>query len=174
MAKNPVFLYLATFASVKDARAASMKVQELYSAGVISVYDAAVVSKDAEGKVRVHKNEKATQYGVWTGLVVGAVVGTLFPPLLAGSAAVAIFGAGAGGLMAHFRSGMSRSEVRELAELVGEGEAALIVVGKSPLGEAIVTGQILALRQWERRVPATQHEFEAAVAEAVSAITSRG
>ena len=56
--------------------------KQLYFDGVIGVYDAAVVSKDATGQVKINKTEMPTQYGAWGGLAVGALVGIFFPPYL--------------------------------------------------------------------------------------------
>ena len=53
--------------------------KELHSLGVIGTHDAAVITKDADGKVKVSKHEKPTDHGAWTGVAVGAVVGILFP-----------------------------------------------------------------------------------------------
>jgi uncharacterized membrane protein len=170
MAKDPVFLYLATFTSRADADAAFKHVRELHSAGAVGTYDAAVVAKDDEGKIHVRKDEKPTQYGAWTGLAVGAVVGLVFPPLLLTDLAFAAFGAGAGALVAHFRNGMSRSDAKAIGELIDDSEAALIVVGKSSLTEAIDTNQIRAKKQWEKQVPIEQAEFDAALAEAAQAV----
>ena len=63
-------------------------------------YDVALITKDAEGKVHVEKHEKPTQHGVWAGVLVGALVGVLFPPAVVGVATVggaaAVGGASAG------------------------------------------------------------------------------
>jgi len=52
----------------------------LHLAGAVGTYDAAVVTKDAAGKVHVNKDEMATRHGAWGGAAVGALVGILFPP----------------------------------------------------------------------------------------------
>jgi uncharacterized membrane protein len=68
---------------------------ELHSADVVGTYGAAVITKDADGKVKVHKHEKPTQHDAWIGVLVGAVVGILFPPALLRD--VAIGGLAGGG-----------------------------------------------------------------------------
>ncbi|HEX5495440.1 MAG TPA: hypothetical protein VFX70_12790, partial [Mycobacteriales bacterium] len=84
MAKtHDVFLYLGTYDNQPDAESDLRQVKDLHSQGVIGTYDAAVVSKD-DGKVHMHKIEKPTRRGGWTGLAAGAVVGILFPPALVG------------------------------------------------------------------------------------------
>lgn len=78
MAEEPVFLYVAAYDSEGDARADYEVLHQLHATGVVGTYDAALVTKDEEGKVHVHKHEKPTQHGAWTGIGVGAVVGILF------------------------------------------------------------------------------------------------
>jgi uncharacterized membrane protein len=134
MASGPVFLYVATYDDEEMARVDYEAVKELHGAGEIGTYDAAVITKDAEGKVHVNKHEKPTQHGAATGVVVGAVIGVLFPPALIGTAVV---GGLAGGLVGHLWKGMSRKDMRELGEMLDDGAAALVVVGKSQLDEVL-------------------------------------
>jgi uncharacterized membrane protein len=82
MADEPMLLFLATYDAEADARLDYAAVKELHSLGVIGTYDAAVITKDPDGKVKVSKHEKPTEHGAWTGVAVGAVVGILFPPPL--------------------------------------------------------------------------------------------
>lgn len=132
MAKtHDVFLYLGTYDSEPDAEMDLQEIKELHSQGVIGTYDAAVVSKE-DGKVRMHKIEKPTRRGGWTGLAAGAAVGILFPPAVIGTALV---GAAGGSLLGHFARGMSRKDVKELGETLDEGQAALVVVGRDKLSE---------------------------------------
>lgn len=79
MADEPMLLFLATYDAEADARLDCEAVKELHSLGVIGTHDAAVITKDADGKVKVSKHEKPTEHGAWTGVAVGAVVGILFP-----------------------------------------------------------------------------------------------
>lgn len=174
MAKTPVFLYMATFSSRDDAQAAYRHVKELHSAGVIGTYDAAVVSKDDQGRIRIQKDEVPTQRGAWTGLVVGALVGLLFPPIILADAAFALFGAGAGALVAHIRSGMSRADAKTLAALIDNSEAAVVVVGRSLLGDVIDAEHVRAKRQWEGRLPVDPRELDDAIASAAEAMRSAG
>jgi len=134
MADEPVFLFTATYDSAEDARADYEAVKQLHAAGEIGTYDAAVITKDDDGRVHVNKHEKPTQHAAWTGVAVGAVVGILFPPALIGTA---IVGGAAGGLIGHLWKGMSRKDMREIGELLDDGNAALVVVGKSELKEVL-------------------------------------
>ena len=94
-----VVVYVASYASLDDANADYAAVKQLYRDGVIGVYDAAVVSKDADGRVKIDATEKPTQYGALSGLAVGALVGIFFPPYLVWELAT---GAVIGSLIGHF------------------------------------------------------------------------
>jgi hypothetical protein len=56
-----VVIYIATYASLDDAKTDYAAVKQLHSAGVIGTYDAAVISKDAAGKVR---SQPSTGHGL--------------------------------------------------------------------------------------------------------------
>ena len=60
----------------------------------------------------------ATRHSAWGGAAVGALVGILFPPSIIGFAVV---GAAVGGVGGHLWRGMSRSDVRELGEIIDSG-----------------------------------------------------
>ena len=134
MADEPVFIFLATFDTQADAQLDYSAVKELHSASVIGAYDAAAVTKDADGQVQVHKREKSTQHSAWTGVAVGAVLGILVPPALLIDVAI---GGLAGGVIGHFWNGMSREDVMELGELLDDSSAALLIVGKSKLDKEL-------------------------------------
>ena len=163
MSDEPVFLFLATYDTEADAKLDYDAVKELHSAGVIGTYDAAVITKDADGKVKIHKHEKPTQHGAWTGVAVGAVIGILFPPGLIIGAAI---GGLAGGTIGHFWKGMSRKDVMELGELMDESSAALLIVGKSKLDKAIDKAITHAVKTVEKEIKADQKELDKEIKQA--------
>lgn len=135
MAKtDSTFLYVATYPDEASARADYQVVKELHSGGLVGSYDAAVVTKDAKGKVHANKDETATRHGAWWGVAAGAAVGLLFPPSILVTAAV---GGAVGGVSGHLAKGMSRSSVKELGDFIAPGQAALVVVGESKVQAAI-------------------------------------
>ena len=136
-----VFLYIGTYPNEAAARADYDVVKDLHSVDVVGTYDAAVVTKDSSGKVHVNKDEMATRHGGWGGAAAGAVVGILFPPAVLGSALV---GAAIGGVGGHLWRGISRSDVKELGELIDAGEAALLVIGASTLEAALDKAELKA------------------------------
>lgn len=164
MADEPVFLYLAAYDSEDDARLDFDVLSELHAAGVVGTYDAALVVKGEDGKVHVHKREKPTQHGAWTGIGVGAVVGILFPPSIIASAVV---GGTAGGVIGHLWRGMSRGDMKDLGELLDTGQAALVIIGRSKLEETLERELKRANRRLEKelKVDAKELEKELAAAE---------
>jgi uncharacterized membrane protein len=94
-----MFLYAGDYESVDDAKADLKALKELHREHMVGTFDAAVLTKDGEGKVKIlDKTEKPTQHGGWAGLAVGAAVGVIFPPSILVSGLV---GAGTGALIGH-------------------------------------------------------------------------
>ena len=162
-----VFVFIGSYGSADDALMDYDAVKDLYHNGVIDTYDAAVVEKDADGNVHVHKHEKPTQKGAWTGIAVGAVVGVLFPPSIIASAAV---GGVAGGLIGHVWRGMSRGDMKDLGEYLDAGTAALVVVGKSSLEEKIAKATAKAQKKTEKQLNVDAKDFDKQLAEESKAI----
>jgi uncharacterized membrane protein len=154
---STVFVFIATYGSVDDAREDYEAVKELHRQGVIGTYDAAVVEKGPGGRVHVHKHEKPTQHGAWTGIVVGAVVGILFPVSIIGSA---IIGGVTGGLIGHLWRGMSRGDMKDLGETLDEGQAALVVIGRSELAKKLEKAMSRAQKQIEKELKVAAKDFE--------------
>jgi uncharacterized membrane protein len=135
MAKsNDTFIYIATYPNEAAAQNDYDVVKELHSEGLVGSYDAAVVTKDVNGKVHENKDETATRHGAWWGVAAGAAVGVLFPPAILGSAAV---GGLAGAVSGHLAKGISRSGVKDLGDFIDPGQAALLVVGESKIEQAV-------------------------------------
>jgi len=97
-------------------------------------FDAAVIAKNDEGKVEiVKKHEEPTRHGAARGLGWGLAAGAvaaLFPAIGILGALTVGGGAGAaiGAVSGHVSGGMRRDDLKELGEVLDEGEAGLIVV----------------------------------------------
>jgi uncharacterized membrane protein len=161
MAKtNAVFIYIGTYSSEPAARADYDLVKDLHLAGAVGTYDAAVITKDAAGKVHVNKDEMATRHGAWGGAAVGAVVGILFPPAIIGSA---IVGAAVGGVGGHLWRGMSRADVKEFGEIIDDGQAALLIVGEDKLAEAVDKAGLKADKHVAKELDVSAKDVDQAV-----------
>jgi uncharacterized membrane protein len=138
------FILVATYPSEAAAQDDYQVVKDAHARGLVGSYDAAVVTKDASGKVHENKDETATRKGAWWGAAAGAAVGVIFPPAVLGAAAV---GAVVGGVSGHLSRGMSRSEAKQLGDFIEPGQAGLIVVGESRVEEAIKNAVTRAEKQ---------------------------
>ena len=158
MSDDQVFVYAGVYADRADADADADydTLLDLHSADLVRSYDIALLYKDDEGKVHVTKHEKPTQHGAWTGAAVGALVGIIFPPSILGAALV---GAAAGGGIGHALGGMSRGDAKELGEQLDQGEAALIVIGKSRIQEQLDKALARAQKTEEREIDANGEEL---------------
>ena len=163
-----MFLYIGTYPSEDAARADYEVVKDLHALDAVGTYDAAVVTKDASGKVHVNKDEMATRHGGWGGAAAGAVVGILFPPSLLGAAVV---GGAVGAASGHLWRGISRSEVKELGEVIDAGQAALLVVGASTIEKALDKATLKAEKHVAKQLGVSTAEVDAAVKEAAGQVT---
>jgi uncharacterized membrane protein len=161
------FLYLATYPDEATARADYQAVRQLHSAGIVGSYDAAVVTKDAAGKVHEDKDETATRHGAWWGIAAGAAVGVLFPPAVLGAAAA---GGVIGGVSGHLARGMSRSRVKELGEFIDPGQAGLVVVGESKVEEAVGRAVTRAEKEIAEELGVDPKDIDRVLADTVSGL----
>jgi uncharacterized membrane protein len=169
MAKpDAMFIYIGTYPSEAAARDDYAVVQDLHALEAVGSYDAAVVTKDDAGKVHVNKDEMATRHGAWGGAAAGAIVGILFPPSLIGGAVV---GAAVGGAGGHLWRGLSRSDVKELGDVIDSGEAALLIVGESTVQEAVDKAELKAEKQIAKELDVSAKDVDAAIQEAAGEVT---
>jgi uncharacterized membrane protein len=164
-----VFIYIGTYGSEVDAKADYAVVKELHSMGAVGTYDAAVVTKDDNGRVHINKDETTTRHGAWGGAGVGALVGILFPPSIIGSALV---GAAIGGVSGHLWKGMSRADVKEFGDAIDSGEAALVVVGETTIESYLEKAQLKAQKQVAKELQIDKRDVDQAVQEAAKSLKS--
>ena len=166
MAKSDsVFVYIGTYPSEAAARADYNIIKDLHAAGGIGTYDASVVTKEADGKVHVNKDETSTRHGAWGGAAVGAVVGIIFPPAIIATTAA---GAAVGGVSGHLWRGMSRADVKEFGDVIDAGQAALVVVGESTIEDAFNKAGLKAEKQVAKDLDVNPKDIDQAVQEAAS------
>ena len=158
------FILIATYPSEAAAQDDYQVVKDAHAEGLVGTYDAAVVTKDASGKVHENKDETATRKGAWWGVAAGAAVGLIFPPAVLGAAAV---GGVIGGVSGHLARGMSRSEAKELGDFIDPGQAGLIVVGESKVEEAVKKAVTKAEKQTAKELDVDPKDIDKTLQEAV-------
>ena len=145
MAVDTFIAFVGVYDDVSDADADYELVKDLHTkANLIDAYDAAVIERRADGKVKItKKHETPTRVGGVLGAGIGLATGlvvVLFPfAAVGGGLIAATTGGGAvlGALAGHAAAGMSRHDLKELGESLDAGQAGLIVVGVSDMGAKI-------------------------------------
>src|SRR6187399_1086980 len=167
MAIDTFMVYVGVYGNVADAESDYQFVKDLHTeVGLIDAYDAAVIERRADGKVKItKKHETPTRVGGVLGGGIGLATGlvvALFPfaaiggGLLAGTAAGgAILGAVAG----HAAAGMSRHDLKELGEHLDEGTAGLVVVAVSDMGAKVERAMKRAAKMQEKQLKADTAEI---------------
>ena len=169
MAVDTFLAYVGVYDNASDADADYQLVKDLHTkAGLIDSYDAAVIERRADGKVKItKKHETPTRVGGVLGGGVGLATGlvlVLFPfaavgggLLLATTAGGAVLGAVAG----HTAAGMSRHDLKELGEHLDAGQAGLVVVGVSDMGAKIEASMKKARKVEAKELKVDTAEMEA-------------
>ena len=134
--KDMLIVLGASYDSKEAAEADYEAVKALYKeAGVGHAFDAAVLERGADGKVKVaDKHEASTRHDAWVGLAIGAVAAILPGIGLGVGAAV---GAGIGAVTGHIKGGMSNDDLKELGSVLDKGEAGLIVIYATNMADQI-------------------------------------
>lgn len=169
MAVDTFIAYVGVYDTVGDADSDYELVKDLHTkAGLIDAYDAAVIERRADGKVKItKKHETPTRVGgvlgAGAGLATGLVV-ALFPfAAIGGGLLVATTGGGAvlGAVAGHAAAGMSRHDLKELGEHLDAGQAGLVVVGVSDMGAKIEREMKRARKVEARQLKADTASIEA-------------
>ena len=137
MSENDMLVVLgASYDSVSDAEVDYEAVKALYyNAGVGHDFDAAVIERDADGKVKVaKKHEQSTRHGALGGLAIGALSAIL--PGIGLVAGMAV-GAGIGAISGHIKGGMSDKDLKELGSVLDGGQAGLIVLYATNMADQV-------------------------------------
>jgi uncharacterized membrane protein len=126
MSDVPVEIIVAAFQDPNGASAALAELKQAKKQGLIKIEDAAVLVKDADGKLRI---KETADMGGGKGAVIGGVVGGVIG-LLAGPVGwVALGGAVIGGLVAKMHDGgFSDARLKQIGESLKPGSSAIIAV----------------------------------------------
>ena len=169
MAVDTFLAYIGVYDNPADANADYQAVKDLHTKeGLIDAYDAALVERRADGKVKItKKHETPTRVGGVLGGGVGLATGlvvALFPFAAIGGGLLAVTtGGGAllGALAGHAAAGMSRHDLKELGEHLDAGQAGLVVVGVSDMGSKIEHAMKKAKKVEAKELKADTAEIEA-------------
>jgi uncharacterized membrane protein len=169
MAVDTFIAYVGVYDNVSDADADYALVKDLHiKENLIDSYDAAVIQRRADGKVKItKKHETPTRVGGVLGGGVGLATGlvvVLFPFAAIGGGLIALTTAGGavlGAVAGHAAAGMSRHDLKELGEHLDAGQAGLVVVGVSDMGSKIERAMKKAKKLETKELKADTAEIEA-------------
>jgi uncharacterized membrane protein len=168
------FVFAGTYANLDDALADYDAVHALHmEANLIDAYDAAVIERRADGKVKiVKKHETPTRVGGVLGGSVGLATGiviALFPAAAIGGGLLALTtggGAVLGAVAGHAAAGMSRKDLKELGEHLDTDQSGLVVVAVSDMEAKVKHAMAKAKKIEAKRVKADTAQVEADAKEA--------
>jgi len=169
MAIDTFIAFVGVYNDVADAEADYQLVKDLHTKeDLIDAYDAAVIVRRADGKVKIaKKHETPTRAGGVLGAGVGLAAGVvlvLFPFAAVGGGLLAITtGSGAilGAVAGHAAAGMSRHDLKELGEHLDAGQAGLVVVAVSDMGAEVERAMKQARKIEARHLTADTAAIEA-------------
>jgi uncharacterized membrane protein len=168
MAIDTFVVYVGVYANQADAEDDYETLKQLHTeSGLLDAYDAAVLARHADGKVKItKKHETPTRVGGVLGGGIGLATGlviALFPfagigaAVLGGTATGALLGSVAG----YAAAGMSRHDLKELGEQLDAGQAGLVVVGVADVGARIEEGMKKAEKVEKKEMKADNAAIEA-------------
>jgi uncharacterized membrane protein len=176
VAVDTLFVYCGVYGDARDALADYDAVKDLHTeAGLIDAYDAAVVERKPDGKVKiVKKHETPTRVGGVLGGGVGLATGlvvALFPAAAIGGGL--LLGTTAGGALlgsiaGHASGGMSRNDLKELGEHLDAGQAGLVVVAVADMEAKVQAAMKRAEKIQAKKLKADQEALEADAKEAAT------
>ncbi len=141
---DQLLVLAASYDSLTDAVSDYESVKVLYhDVKTSDDFDAAVISRDSEGKVKVElKHEQPTRHGAAVGLGWGLAIGAvcaIFPPIsiLGGLAVGGAAGAAIGAVTGHVKGGLDNDDLKELGTVLNRGQAGLLVVYASNMEEQV-------------------------------------
>ena len=169
MAIDTFIAFVGVYSNPADADADYELVKDLHTKeGLIDSYDAAVIERRADGKVKItKKHETPTRVGGVLGGGVGLATGlvvALFPFAAIGGGlvlATTAGGAALGAVAGHAAAGMSRHDLKELGEHLDAGQAGLVVVGVSDMGAKVDRAMNKARKIEARQLKADTADIEA-------------
>jgi uncharacterized membrane protein len=169
VAFDTFFAYSGIYSNVNDALDDYDAVHDLHTkAGLIDAYDAAVVERKENGKVKiVKKHETPTRVGGVLGGGVGLATGlviALFPAAAIGGGLLLTTTAGGallGSIAGHAAAGMSRHDLKEMGETLDAGQAGLVVVAVADMQSKIESAMKRASKVEAKELKADQKALEA-------------
>ncbi len=130
-------LMAAVYVDEEGAKTILDTLERMHRASNITLADAAIVMKDADGKLKIKETREVTAAkGAKRGAVVTGVLGLIFPPALIASV---LAGGVIGGAWGRLRdTGIKTGRMKDLGNSLEPGNAAVIALAEPQFVELIV------------------------------------
>jgi len=125
MPNSPVEFIVAAFNSPERAGQVMADLKQGKKEGLIGIVDAAVVVKDADGKLKITDSKRRGTRGFFTGGVLGGVLGLLIAPPV-GAMAVSVGALGA--LIGRLRGLPLRAEMKDIGSSLTPNSSAIAAI----------------------------------------------
>jgi len=134
------YVFGGTYASADAARVDYDNLSRLHDDEIIGPFQAAMVEKRADGKVKVLDTTSTTRAtGAGVGAAIGAVLAVIFPPAILLTAPV---GAGIGAAAGDISKGWTKGDVKKLGAQLLPGQTGIIVIAEA--GATLEAAAVLA------------------------------
>ena len=148
MSDGNYFVYGGAYSDLTDAQVDFDSVKGYYKEGLIGAYEAAIFTRDDDGKVDIVNTETPRRgHGAAWGAATGALVGIVFPVTFLVGAPIATAAAG-GAMVANWSKMFGRDDIRKMGETLDQGQSGIVVV-------ADVKGDLPGERMLSRAVSTT-------------------
>jgi uncharacterized membrane protein len=159
-------LLAAVYENEERAQTIADMLEQMHRATTITLDDAAIVTKDADGKLQIHETREVTAgKGAKRGAIAAGLFGLVFPPSLIVSA---VAGGAIGALWGKVRdTGIKTQSIKDLGDRVKPGQAAVVAL----VDEASVHATEVAMQGYDGELirqsftPTESAEVQAAAAE---------
>ncbi len=171
MSTNDAYVaFVAAYDKYDDAQAAFVKLRADRS--MFLHLTAATVRKDDHGRLHLHQRTKQGKEGAVFGAIGAAVGAVIFAPVAV--AALPVIAAASIGLgtIGHFAGGLSREKLKQLGDLLENGQGAVIAVTTAEFADQVDT--ILAGASEKGRVDVDQGDVDAALADLATEVAGSG
>jgi uncharacterized membrane protein len=127
MSDKQLELLAAVYSDMDRAQTICDMLEQMHRATTITLDDAAIVTKDQDGKLQIHETrEVTTAKGAKRGAIAAGLFGLVFPPSLIVSA---VAGGVVGGLWGKLRdTGIKTKSIKDLGETLEPGKAAVVAL----------------------------------------------
>ncbi len=163
-ADTPLVIGVASYASRDKATTDYKRIWGAKHEGEYDHMAIAVLTKDPEGNLQVERHDSTAKHLAWGGVLCGAAVAVVAPPVGVGMLAGGTL-AGAGGIAGHFWKNIPKATIQQMGEVLESGQSGLVFTAVNKKGDDITP--LLANAERKVVVDTVRGDLEAAFDDAM-------